>query len=138
MSLRVTGLQAQVNVDSNEISHFSYGLFHYKIEPNMLYMAPDKLENGAQYTMKWRPIGKKMVTNVVSESLIRPYLYLIFFVKAGCILLVSFTLSHFHKSSPTLLQVLEPHGWRYVECVNHHKRDVHEEQHSHICGANKQ
>jgi len=32
------------------------------------------------------------------------------FVKAVCILLGSFTLSHFNKSSPTLLQVLQSLG----------------------------
>jgi len=44
-----------------------------------------------------------------------------FFVKAVGILLVSFTLSHFHKFSPTLLQVFQPLGWRYVECAIHHE-----------------
>ena len=34
--------------------------------------------------------------------------------------------------------LLQPLGWRCVECVIHHKRDVREEQHSYICCANKQ
>jgi len=55
-----------------------------------------------------------------------------FFVKAVCILLVSFTLSHFHKSTPTLLQVFQPFGWRCVECAIHHEQDVREEQHPHM------
>jgi len=45
-----------------------------------------------------------MMANVVSTSLITGYYIKVFFVKAVGILLVSFTLSHFHKSSPTLLQ----------------------------------
>jgi len=53
-------------------------------------MVPDKLENGAQ---------------CVVAALIPGFLYLSVSV---CILLVSFTLSRFNKSSPTLLQVLQP------------------------------
>ena len=48
-SLRVIGLQAQVNVESHEISCF-FNIFCYE-------MAPDKLENGAQHASKWRPIS---------------------------------------------------------------------------------
>jgi len=44
-----------------------------------------------------------MVPIVVLASLTAGHLYERF-VKAVFILLVSFTLSHFHKSSPTLLQ----------------------------------
>jgi len=32
----------------------------------------------------------------------------------------------------------EPLGWRCVERVFHHERDVRGEQHQDICGANKQ
>jgi len=85
-------------------------------------MAPDKLENGAQCCFSkfdWRLFISKI------------------FVKAVWILLVSFILSHFHKSSQTLLQVFQPLDWRYVECAIHHAWDVREED-PHICGANKQ
>ena len=70
-------------------------------------MAPDRLENGAQHAMKWRPISWKMVPNVVLTSLIASYLCLVGLFSV-CIFLVSFTLSRFKKSSPTLLQVLQP------------------------------
>jgi len=43
--------------------------------------------------------------SVVSTSLIADYLYLSFFSLNW---LVAFTLSHFNKFSPTLLQVLQP------------------------------
>jgi len=36
------------------------------------------------------------------------------------------------------LVLLQPLGWRCVECVIHHGRDVREEQHPYIGGANKQ
>jgi len=49
-SLRVIGLQARGNVESHEISRFFYNIFCYE-------MAPDKLEDGAQHAMKWRPIS---------------------------------------------------------------------------------
>jgi len=51
-SLRVVGLQARVNVESHEISHFFYDVFSYE-------MSPDKLENDAQHqhAMKCRPIS---------------------------------------------------------------------------------
>jgi len=54
--------------------------------------------------MKWRLISYKMVPSVVLASLIAGYLYL---RSPVCILLVSFTLSHFNKPSPTLQQVLQ-------------------------------
>jgi len=41
-------------------------------------MAPGKLENSAQYSIKWRQINKKMVPNVVLASLIGRYFYLRF------------------------------------------------------------
>jgi len=34
--------------------------------------------------------------------------------------------------------LLQPLGWRCVECTIHHKRDAHEEYHASIRGANKQ
>jgi len=39
-------------------------------------MVPNKLENGAQHAMKWRPVSWKMVPNVVLINLIAVYLYL--------------------------------------------------------------
>jgi len=33
---------------------------------------------------------------------------------------------------------LQPLGWHCVECAIHHERDVREEQHPYVCGANKQ
>jgi len=68
-------------------------------------MASDMLGNGAQQAMKWRPINQKTVPNVVLTSLIAGYLYLSLL---RFILLVSFTLSHLKKSSPILVQVLQP------------------------------
>jgi len=41
-------------------------------------MAPDKLEDGAQLAIKWRPIGWKLLPSVVSTSLIAGCLYLSF------------------------------------------------------------
>jgi len=73
---------------------------------------PDKLENGAQCCFSkfdWRSF------------------YLIFFVKAVCILLVSFTLNHFHKSSLIFPQLFQPLCWRYVGFVIHHERNVRED-----------
>jgi len=32
--------------------------------------------------------------------------------------------------------LLQPLRWRCVDCVNHHERDVHEEQ-KYVCGTNK-
>jgi len=39
---------------------------------------------------------------------------------------------------PYLMVLLKPLGWRWVECAIHHERDVREEQHLYIRGANKQ
>jgi len=47
-SLRVIGLQARVNVESHEISHFFYYIsYATRWRPTCYKMAPDKLENGA-------------------------------------------------------------------------------------------
>ena len=55
---RVIGLQARVNVESHEISHFFYYIFYaIKWRPTCYKMAPDKSEDGAQLAIKWRPIG---------------------------------------------------------------------------------
>jgi len=75
-------------------------------------MVPDQIENGAQYCF-----SKFNWSLFISN----------FFVKAVCILFVSFTLSYFHKSGPTLLQVFQLPGWCCVECAIHHARDVREE-----------
>jgi len=57
-SLRFIGLQARVMVESHEISHFFYYIFYAtKWRPTCCKMAPDKLENGAQHAIKWRPTG---------------------------------------------------------------------------------
>jgi len=72
-------------------------------------MAHDKFENGAQCCFTkfdWRLFIS------------------MFCVKAVWIILVYFTLSHFNKSTPTLLQVLQPCGWRCVECAIHHECNV--------------
>ena len=61
---------------------FLYVFFWYKIAPNML-------QNGAQ-----------CCSSNFNSKLFRSKC----FVKAVSILILSFTLSHFHKSSPTLLQ----------------------------------
>ena len=71
-------------------------------------MAPGKLENGAQQAIKWRPIILKIVPDVVLTSLIAGYLYLSSLRLHFTSILVSFTLSHFKKSNPTLVQVLQP------------------------------
>ena len=63
-SVRVIGLQARVNVESYEISQFSY-----------IFLL---LRNGVQHAIKWRPISYKMVSNVVSTILNAGYLYLSF------------------------------------------------------------
>jgi len=56
-SLRVIGLQARVNFESYEISHFFYYIFYaMKWCPTSYKMAPDKLENGGQHAIKWHPI----------------------------------------------------------------------------------
>jgi len=57
-SLRVIGLEARVNVESHKISHFfSYIFYAMKWRPTYYETVPDKLENGAQHAIKWRPIG---------------------------------------------------------------------------------
>jgi len=57
-SPRVIDLQARVNVESHEISHFFYYIFYaMKWRLTCYKMAPDKLENGAQHAIKWRLIG---------------------------------------------------------------------------------
>jgi len=33
---------------------------------------------------------------------------------------------------------LQPLNWRCIKCAIHHEWDVREEQHTNICGANKQ
>jgi len=60
------------------------------------------------------------------------------FVKAVCIAYLSLSLSHFNKSTPTLQQVLQPLGWRCVECAIHQDWDVREEKHPYLRGTNKQ
>jgi len=48
-NFRVVRLQARVNVESHEISHFLYYIFYAtQWRPTCYKMAPDKLENGAQ------------------------------------------------------------------------------------------
>jgi len=47
----------------------------------------------------------------------------------------SYTFPKLMGYAKVLLQSLR---WRCVECAIHHDRDVHEEQHPYICGANKQ
>ena len=97
--------------------------FAMKWWPTCYKMVPDKLENGTYCCF-----SKLDCRLFISKS----------FAKAVCILLVSFTISHFHKSSQTLLHVFQPLGWRCVECAIHHEQDVQEEQHPYICGANPQ
>jgi len=74
-------------------------------------MAPDKLENGAQHSSKMAPgkleNGAQSCFSKFDCRFCVPKL----FVKAVCILLVSFTLSHFYKSTLTLRQVLQPHDF---------------------------
>jgi len=48
--------------------------------------------------------------NVVSEILLSGYLYLLF-GKSSFHFILSFTLSHLHKSSPTLMQENERYTW---------------------------
>jgi len=50
-SLRVTGLQARVNVESHTKFHVLF--FALKWRPICYKMAPNKLEHGAQHAMKW-------------------------------------------------------------------------------------
>ena len=57
-SLQVIGLQALVNVESHEVSHFFYYIsYATKWRPTCCKTVPDKLENGAQHADKWLPIG---------------------------------------------------------------------------------
>jgi len=77
--------------------------------PTSYKMAPDKLENGPQCCFSMFDC-----MYFISNFLI----YISF---------VSFTLSHFTKSSPNLLQVLQPLSWHCVESVIHHKRDIRQE-----------
>ena len=49
-SFRVIGVQARVNVESNEILHLSMAFSCYK-------MAPDETENGAEHATERRPIS---------------------------------------------------------------------------------
>jgi len=68
-------------------------------------MAPDRLENGAQHVMKWHPVSRKMVSNVVFTSLIAGYLYPSFIsLNLACF----FHSQSFQKSIRTLLQVFQP------------------------------
>ena len=80
-STRVFGLQTQVNVESNEISYFSVTFYAMEWHPTCYKMAPDKLENCAQCCFS--KFDCKLF--ISSFSL--------------CILLASFGLSHFSKSS---------------------------------------
>jgi len=41
------------------------------------------------------------------------------------------------RLSKSLLVLLQPLRWRCAECAVHHEWNVREEQHPHICGANK-
>jgi len=72
------------------------------------------------------PISDKLILSVVSACLIADYLYPNFFVKAVCISLVSFSLIHFHKSSPTLLHGIYflvfrmPNKWKQPETNMQH------------------
>jgi len=56
-SLQVIGLQDRVNVESLKSWRFSYDIFCCEMAPDMLKMAPDKLEYGVQHATKWRPIS---------------------------------------------------------------------------------
>ena len=40
------------------------------------------------------------------------------------------------RAAPSTM--LQPLRWRCVECAVHHERDVREEQHPYMSGANKQ
>jgi len=77
--------------------------FCYKLATNMLICCP---------------VSDKMVLSVVSACLIAGYLYPKIFVKTVCILHVSSSLIHFHKSSPNSLHgiyflvFLMPNKWK--------------------------
>ena len=92
---------------TQNLTLFLRHFFAMKWHPTCYKMATDKLENGVQHAMKWRPISWNMVSNVVLTSLIAGYILHILF--SVCMFLVSFTLNHFKNlSSPTLLEVLQP------------------------------
>jgi len=38
----------------------------------------------------------------------------------------------------SIIVLLQPLRWHCVECTIYHERDVREEQHPYVCGANKQ
>jgi len=52
-------------------------------------------------------------------------------------LLISFTLSHFHKSSPNLMEVFQPLGWRYID-VRFTTNGMCVQNNTCISGANNQ
>jgi len=58
--------QCKVTQNFTFFLHF----FAMKWRPSFYKMAPDKLESGAQHTVKYCPISWKMVHNVVLTSLI--------------------------------------------------------------------
>jgi len=56
---------------------------------------------------------------------------------------LAFSINRVHSDSSPLhfkqcVLLMQPRSWRCVECVFHHERDVREEQHPYVCGANKQ
>jgi len=81
--------------------------FAMKWRPTWYKMVPDKLENGAQKLKNGVRSVRRWCPICVSKFDCRSFISKIF-VKEVCILLASFTLSHFHKSNPTLLQVFQP------------------------------
>jgi len=105
VSLRIIGFQAQVNLESIEIYHFPMSFFPMKWWPTCYKMVAYKLQNGFQQCF---------------SNFIAGYLYLSF-LKALCVLCVSFTLSHFLKSIPILLQGIYfpvfclPNKWKWPE-----------------------
>jgi len=88
--------------------YFTFFLRHcfaMKWRPKWYPISPDKLDNSAQHAMKWRPICWKMVSSVALACLTADYSYLNFFsLHFTCI----FHSQSFQKSSPNLLQVLQP------------------------------
>ena len=64
------------------------------------------------------------------EQACLPVMYI--YVHSVCIWIVSFPLSNSNKSSPTLLQVLQTLGKRFVKCEIHYEQDVSEEQHPYM------
>jgi len=76
------------------------------------------LRNDTQQAVNWRPISRKwfptcyeMAPNKLrngAQCYFSIFLQVIYiYVFSVCILLAYFTISHFNKSSPTLLQVLQ-------------------------------